>query len=269
MPRYHVSRHDFRGANFLMLRLLNRFRNDLGVTALPAEFDGAVMRTMVFLQERSATLEILNAGQKGRRFEADIVVKNLAGHKLPTAYPSRRAWLHVTLRDASGRLVFSSGELQPTGAIAGNDNDRDAALFEPHYREIRSADQVQIYEPILGAPDGSVTTGLLTAISYLKDTRVLPRGFDKAIAPDDVKVRGEAADDPDFLGGEDRVRYSIDVSGVEGPFTIEAELWYQPIAFRWARNLRGYGAAEPQRFADYYDRMAPASAVVLARANSH
>jgi hypothetical protein len=269
VPRDHLSRHDFRGANFLMLRLLNRFRNDLGVTALPAEFDGAVTRTMAFLQEQSATLEIRNAGQAGRRFEADIVVKNLAGHKLPTAYPSRRAWLHVTLRDASGRLVFSSGELQPTGAIAGNDNDRDAALFEPHYREIRSVDQVQIYEPILGAPDGSVTTGLLTAISYLKDNRVLPRGFDKATAPDDVKVRGEAVDDPDFLGGEDRVRYSIDASGVAGPFTIEAELWYQPVGFRWARNLRGYDAVEPQRFVAYYDQMAIASAVVLARASWH
>ncbi len=195
------------------------------------------------------------------------ISRGLAGHKLPTAYPSRRAWLHVTLRDTKGRVVFSSGEAQPTGAIAGNDNDRDAARFEPHYREIHSADQVQIYEVIMGSPGGSVTTGLLTEVSYLKDNRVPPLGFNKAVVPDDVEVRGDAADDPDFLGGEDRVRYSIDVSAAEGPFTFDAELWYQSIAYRWAQNLRGYDAAEPQRFVGYFDSMAAASAVRLALAS--
>ena len=31
--------------------------------------------------------------------------------------------------------------------------------FEPHYEEITRADQVQIYEPILGDRDGVPTTG--------------------------------------------------------------------------------------------------------------
>ena len=33
------------------------------------------------------------------RLQAEVVVENLGGHKLPTAYPSRRAWLHVIVRD--------------------------------------------------------------------------------------------------------------------------------------------------------------------------
>jgi hypothetical protein len=264
-PREGVSRHDFRGANFLMLRLLNRFRADLGVVAPAADMDGAVARTTSFLQANAATVTVTRAQQIGDRLEADIVVRNLAGHKLPTAYPSRRAWLVVTLSDAAGRLIFSSGQVDATGAIAGNDNDRDGALFEPHYREIRSPDQVQIYEAIMGTQARTVTTGLLSAVSYLKDNRLLPRGFDKSAAPDDVAVRGDALGDPDFGAGEDRVRYSIDVTGASGPLTVEAQLWYQPIAYRWARNLRGYNAPEPQRFAAYYDAMAPASALMLAR----
>jgi hypothetical protein len=32
-PREGLSRHTFLGGNFLMLRMLNRYRNDLGVTA--------------------------------------------------------------------------------------------------------------------------------------------------------------------------------------------------------------------------------------------
>ena len=79
-----------------------------------------------------------------------MTVENLGGHKLPTAYPSRRAWLHVVVRDASGAVVFESGAMNPDGSIQGNDNDADAAKFEPHYDEIRSADQVQIYESIIG-----------------------------------------------------------------------------------------------------------------------
>jgi len=194
------------------------------------------------------------------------VLRNLAGHKLPTAYPSRRVWLRVTVHDEQRRLVFSSGEAEPTGAIAGNDNDRDATRFEPHYREIRSGDEVQIYEAIMGTETRAVTTGLLSAVSYLKDNRILPRGFDKRTAPGDVAVHGDALADPDFSAGEDRVRYSIDTGGVRGPFTIEVQLWYQSIAYRWAQNLRGYSSAEPQRFVAYYDQMAPAAALMLTRA---
>jgi hypothetical protein len=200
------------------------------------------------------------------RLEVDVAVRNLAGHKLPTAYPSRRAWLRVTVHDGQGRLVFSSGAVEPTGAIVGNDNDQDNTRFEPHYREIQSADQVQIYEAIMGTEKGAVTTGLLSAVSYLKDNRILPRGFEKRTAPGDVAVHGDAFADPDFGAGEDRVRYLISVAGAPGPFVIEAQLWYQSIAYRWAENLRGYRAMEPQRFVSYYDQMASESAIMLARA---
>jgi hypothetical protein len=265
-PREGVSRHDFRGANFLMLGVLNRFRADLGVVALPAELDAAITRTKTFLQSSSATVSVDRADFAQGRLQADVLVRNLAGHKLPTGYPSRRAWLHVTVSDARGRLVFSSGAFEPTGAIAGNDNDRDAARFEPHHTEIRSGDDVQVYEAIMGTDTRAVTTGLLSAVSYLKDNRVLPRGFDKRTAPGDAAVHGEALADEDFGAGEDRVRYSIDVGAVPGPLTIEVQLWYQSIAYRWAQNLTAYRAAEPQRFVPYYDQMAAGSALMLARA---
>ena len=95
----------------------------------------------------------------------------------------------------------------------------------------------------MGTQARSVTTGLLSAVVYLKDNRLTPRGFDKRAVPDDVAVHGHALEDRDFGSGEDLVRSSIDVAGANGPFTIEAELWYQPIAFRWAENLKAYNAA--------------------------
>ena len=261
-----VSRHDFRGANFLMLGILNRFRLELGVVARPAELDAAISRTKAFLQSSSASVAVERARIVGGRLEAEVVVRNLAGHKLPTAYPSRRVWLRVTVLDGEGRRLFSSGDVEPTGAIAGNDNDRDAARYEPHYREVRSGDEVQIYEAIMGTTTGQVTTGLLSAVTYLKDNRLPPRGFDKRTAPGDVAVRGDALADPDFGAGEDRVRYSIDTAGARGPFMVDVQLWYQSIAYRWARNLDGYKGAEPQRFTAYYDQVAPESALMLTRA---
>ena len=262
-PRAGLSRHDFRGANFFMLGMLNRYRDELGVVATPIAMDAAATRTREFLQRDTARVEVASVKREGTRVVADVVVVNLAGHKLPTAYPSRRAWLHVVVRDAAGAIRFESGRLEPTGAIAGNDNDRDGTLFERHHTEITSPEQVQIYEPVMGDHAGKVTTGLLSGIVYLKDNRVLPRGFDKATAPRDVAVHGEAATDPDFVGGRDRVRYAVEVGDAAGPLAIEVALWFQPIGFRWAHNLRAYDAAEPRRFLGWYEAMASGSALRL------
>jgi hypothetical protein len=266
-PRDDVSRHDFRGANFFVLGMLNRYRHELAVDARPHELDAAVNRTKAFLQSATARVEIARVARTGTRLDAEVVVSNLAGHKLPTAYPSRRAWLRLRVIDASGRVLFASGTLDPSGAIDGNDNDRDPLRYEPHYTEIRAAEQVQIYESIMTDASNVVTTGLLSATSYVKDNRVLPRGFDKASAPADVAVHGAAANDADFSGGQDRVRYVVDIGNAAGAVTVEAELWYQPIGFRWARNLAEYDAFETRRFVSYYDATASSSATMLARAS--
>jgi hypothetical protein len=60
----------------------------------------------------------------------------------------------------------------------------------------------------------------------------------------------------------------IDISGVSLPLVIDVVLRYQPIAFRWADNLRPYAAPEPRRFVSYFDSMAAASSAVLARSTT-
>jgi hypothetical protein len=267
VPREGVSRHVFVAANFFMLRMLNRYRDALDVTALPTELTTAADETTRFLASQAARISIDGARVEAGRLQADVVVENLGGHKLPTAYPSRRAWLHVVVRDGNGRPVFESGAVQPDGSVQGNDNDADPSKFEPHYTEIRGGDEVQIYESIIGDVNGAVTTGLLTGVRYLKDNRLLPRGFDKRTAEPDIAVYGAALDDPDFVGASDRVKYSVAVGDAQGPFVVQAELLYQPIGYRWANNLKAYDkAAEPRRFTGYYDSMASSSTTVLARA---
>jgi len=264
-PRAGMRRHVFVGGNFVMERMLSDHRDDLAVKALPEELAAAVERTEKFLQTETARVSIPSVQGTSRGLSIAVLVENLTGHKLPTAYPSRRAWLHVVVRDSSGKAVFESGALNPDGSIVGNKNDADPLQFEPHHPEITNPQQVQIFEPILGDSQGKVTTGLLNAVGYLKDNRLLPAGFDKQSAEKDIAVKGEAASDPNFSDKGSVIRYVVDTGNAIGPFQVEAELWYQPIGFRWAHNLGEYKAAEPQRFVGYYESASQKSAIVLAR----
>ena len=250
-----------------MLRILKDHREELGVVAPADELEEAARRTDEFLATLTASLEIRNANRAGGRIDFDVAVTNKSGHKLPTAYPSRRAWLHVVVRDESGAVVFESGAPRANGAVAGNDNDEDATRFEPHYTRITSADQVQIYESIMGDSNGRVTTGLLFGTRYLKDNRLLPRGFVKETAAEDVAVRGPAAGDPDFTGGSDTLTYSLALPAATGPLSVSVELYFQSIGFRWNENLRAYASPEPQRFVRYYDEQAGQSSKRLASAS--
>jgi hypothetical protein len=264
--RTGVRKHTFLGGNFFMLRMLNRYRRELGVEALPQELEAAASATIAQLQQRTASVAIARADSDRGQLAVDVTVRNLTGHKLPTAYPSRRAWLHVTVRDRDGQVVFESGAIDPSGSIRGNDNDADPLRFEPHYTEIRRGDEVQVYESIMRDVNGNVTTGLLRGTAYVKDNRLLPRGFDKTTASPDIAVRGAAERDADFTAESDRVRYVVDVAGGAGPFQVTAELRYQTIAYRWAQNLRAYDATETRRFVTWYDEMATGSSTTLAMA---
>jgi hypothetical protein len=262
--RPSLARHTFLGGNAFMLRLMNRFRDELGVEATSAELEATARATIRQLEEETATIEIERSALVGDALELDVVVRNLTGHKFPTGYPSRRAWIRVSVTDTRGQTVFESGAIEASGLVEGNATDSSADAFEPHYEQITSADQVQVYESIMGTPAGRPTTGLLQATQYLKDNRLLPRGFNKATAGAEIAVVGGAVRDQDFGGGEDRVRYRVSVPGAA---RVDVELRYQPVSYRWAQNLGSYKVAEPQRFVKYYDAVAASSSVVVSRAS--
>jgi hypothetical protein len=261
-----LSRHAFVGGNAFMLRMLDRFRDELGVTAPPEALEATARLTEDQLRRGTAIVEASALERSAGAVAFDVVVRNLTGHKFPTGYPSRRAWLHVTVIDGRGGTIFESGAPVPDGSIAGAAGDADPHAFEPHYDVIERPDQVQIYESIMGDPASRPTTGLLTAVRYLKDNRLLPNGFDKRTAGPDIAVVGDAADDRSFAGGSDRVRYRVPVPEGRRVARVEVELRYQPIAYRWAHNLADYDAPEPVRFVDFFRRLSSTASVVVATA---
>ena len=251
-----------------MLRILDRYRDELGVTVSREEMLLEAEITERALREESSGIAILGAEIIADALVIDLAIENRAGHKLPTAYPSRRVWLNVVVKDRDGVTVFESGAMRDNGSIVGNDNDRDESAFEPHYTEIVEEDQVQIYETIIFDYRGETTTGLLSSAGYAKDNRLLPEGFDKYGVDDAVAVNGLAMEDEDFEAGRDQVRYRVALDEAVDLVNVEVRLMYQPIAYRWNENLRAYGAMETDRFVRYYEANAEISASLLARAET-
>jgi hypothetical protein len=264
--RESLSRHTFVGGNAFMLRLMNRYRAELGIQATSAELEATARATIRQLEQETAAVAVEAAELAEGMLTVRLAVTNMTGHKFPTGCPSRRTWLHVTVRDIQGRTLFESGHVTEAGLIEGNASDAVGKGFEPHYREITKPDEVQIYESIMGTPSGLPTTGLLQATQYLKDNRLLPRGFDKGTAPAGIEVVGAAAADEDFTGDGDRVRYRIPVPA-GAAVTVEVELRFQSIGYGWAQNLASYDAPEPRKFLGFYNSLASSSSVVVARAS--
>jgi hypothetical protein len=85
--REGVSRHVFVGGNFFVQRMLNRYRGELGVVALPAELEGAAARTIEHLQSKTARIAVERLGLTGGVLNADISVRISAATNFPRPIP--------------------------------------------------------------------------------------------------------------------------------------------------------------------------------------
>ncbi len=233
-PRSGFAEHSMLGANSVMMDILNNNREALGVRASSAAMNAAILRTREFLGT-AASIEIVSTNQSNNQLLVQVQVKNHTGHKLPTAYPSRRVWIHFRA-EQNGVTIFESGALQADGSIEGVAVDENYSTYEPHYDLITSLGQVQVYEPIMGNTENQVNHGLLRASQYLKDNRIPPSGFDKQVVPADIAVHGNAANDSNFNDGSDTVTYSFSVGSVAG-ISIQANLMYQPLSFGHLQEL--------------------------------
>ncbi len=254
--RAPFSQHHFVGGNLFMLDLLAANIDPLKLTASSENFAATRERTRAQLEESTATLRRTAFTVTDDELAVGLRVENLAGHKLPSGIPTRRAWIHLTVRDATGAVLFSSGEPLPDGRIAGNDADTSLSACEPHYDVLTRPDQVQIYEGVMEDTDGAVTYTLLRGARFRKDNRLLPAGFNKSTASPDIAPAGAAATDTTFIGGADEVTYRIARAGRPGPFTVSARLLYQTVSHAFAADLLTDAAAEPAiaAFAALYER---------------
>ncbi|MBT8134515.1 MAG: hypothetical protein KJO03_08390 [Gammaproteobacteria bacterium] len=244
------AKHHLVGANTTMLTLLKN--NAAALDVNNSNMDTAIQRARDLLKS-SVDLEIVSATVDNGVLETRVKLTNNSGHKTPTSYPSRRMWLNFKVTDSNNTVLFESGKINTDGSIQGADNDTEQSVFEPHYNLITSADQVQIYESIMGDSDNNVTYTLLRGAQYLKDNRLSPKGFNKAAVPADVAVHGQAVNDADFNLGSDEVIYRIPVSAT-GELDISVSLNYQTIAHGFLQDLyRDDQLEQVKTFKSMYD----------------
>lgn len=254
-PRSPYGKHELVGGNTFMLKLMKQNRTALNIPANETHFDTVIARTERMLQQKTLDMELTMSGYTSDTAFYELLLANKAGHKFPSGYPSRRAFVEFVVLKENGDTLFSSGVLQPDYEVQGQN-----ATYEPHYNVIRERHQVQIYEMVMGDVNGNVTTVLERAFTHLKDNRLTPKGFSAAhTVYDTTAIHGEALNDPDFNfdgfegSGTDRIRYHIPLEGYQGTVKARARVYYQPVPPKWMQEMFAYNTPEINAFRPMYD----------------
>ncbi|MFO1076438.1 MAG: multiheme c-type cytochrome [Planctomycetota bacterium] len=241
--------HAFVGGNAFMTEMIGAHREELDVLADRESIERIVAATRRQLGEATAKLAIEGVALEGGNVKFAVRIENLTGHKFPSAYPSRRAWLHVAVQDGEN-TIFECGDYDDGGRIVGVADEHSL----PHVDVVRRAQDVAVYELLAADTEGKVTTFLTRMVQRKKDNRLLPRGF-KADGPHvgDTAPVGTTGD-ADFVGGGDTVHFEVPVpTELQGRLQIVAHLYYQTIPPAWVEALRGIDAEECKRFVGWYD----------------
>ena len=251
-------KHHFTGGNSFVLEMLKAYPDETGLAADDEDMQLTIDRTKKRLQEAAVELSVDGSRAGDDLLQVVVTLKNKAGHKFPTGFPVRRGWLHFTVHDGSGRLIFESGAWDETGEIAGIDE-----RFEPHYDLIKEENEVQIYEAVMKDRDQDPTFTLLEATGYLKDNRLVPEGFrDNGPFSQYTRIAGKVRSDVNFNhlegesgSGSDQVHYEVRLKNSRGPFEVSASLLYQSIPPKFMIDLLQEKTVESIRLAAMYQTM--------------
>jgi len=241
--------HAFVGGNAFMLDMMAQHREELDVIAESDTLARMAAATRRQLGESTATLAISAIEKKDDVATFSIKVENLTGHKFPTGYPARRAWLHVQVQ-MGRQTVFETGAFDDQGHLVGVAGEHAI----PHVRTVEKPGDVVVYEMVALDPAGTPTTLLTRMVKRGKDNRLLPRGW-KADGPHVGDTAPVGTDgDADFVGGGDTVAFRVPLPArARGRVQVVAKLCYQPVPPLWVDAMRSVVGEEIERFVRMYD----------------
>jgi len=260
MPPWHSVthspfwKHEFTGGNVYMLNLLRSNIAGLGLTATESQFDSTLASAYRSLK---GGIELsLSGGAEGGEIEIIAKIENNAGHKFPTGIPFRRMWLHITVEDENGNMVFNSGDYDEDGNLI----NQPEGSYQEHFNLIEDDNNTQIYEGIFGDVNNNRTFTLLRAATYLKDNRLPPKGFVSTHGDyEDIAIHGLALEDPDFNKdgetegtGIDLVRYTV-TPGYDGNFIVKGELLFQSVNPELVEHLETIETEDINSFLELYE----------------
>lgn len=244
--RYPYGLHQFFGANTAMLSLMQTNKELLNLPggSSDAAWDESIANNRISLRN-AASIELLSMQIVGDTAHIQLSIKNKTGHKLPSGYPSRLAWLQLIMTDYyTGDTIYKNGLMDAQGNITGRNEP-----YEPHHEISRSGDEVQIYEMVMSDLSGHLTTRLNAAYEPLKDNRLLPLGFKRIHhSYDTVAVWGDATNDLQYNAesnkGLDLIEYRIPLNGNSGLANLSIHLNYHTFPSRWMEDLFRHDSLE-------------------------
>jgi len=277
LTRAPYARHQLSGINLFALEMFDQFRTDLGLYAtdglLPDPLrgtyngqknavDGAVTQA-----QSSAQVSIDSVTASSGQLQADVQVKNLAGHKLPSGVSFRRAFLDFQVLDAQNHVLWKSGGTNGSGVITDSHGNplvteffsKSQQTYQPHFwtgNPITSDQQVQIFEELVRDPQGHFTTSFLSLDDKVKDNRILPQGWSSSGPMGGItQPEGTGADlNYQYGCGRSIVRYQVPLTAIPGAATVQATLYYQSIPpyylSRRAEDANGPDTARLIKFTD-------------------
>ena len=267
-PREPYGRHTFAGGNVFMTQLLRDNRQLLKISTPPEAFDRVIADSRKMLQLDTAKLTIVQHQTESSVSTISVKIENLSGHKFPTAYPSRRAWLEFVVRDNREEIVFESGRVNKAGQICDGQGRPIATELaggptQPHFDTISNAQQVQIYETFMQDSDGNLTFALLRGSQFKKDNRLLPQGWSNqhahAVATQPIGIENDA----DFLAGTDTIDYALSLPS--GRYKIEVRLLFQSLSSRYVAELLKVDTPEVKSFESFYKKANLAPEVIATQ----
>lgn len=216
--RDDYRRHELVGLNVFLLEMFDQFDPVLGIgetdymTSASTGNRQAIEAMVRQGRQETAELEVDGASVADGVLTADVTVRNLAGHRVPSGVAFRRAWIELLVLDdrRGGEAIWASGRTNSVGLIVDGLGDQPlpTEFFagdepQPHYHgipcpaaegsagegaagygdaapcppPITRGDQVQIYEEVTLDGEGDVTFSFIHRNHHVKDNRLLPRGW--------------------------------------------------------------------------------------------
>jgi hypothetical protein len=249
------GKHYFVGGNEFMLRLMAENRETLNAPATEEQFLLAAKRTKELLRNQTLTLDVAIDSTASDSLFISVLVENQSGHKFPTGYPSRIAWIELLAMTLEGDTIYHNGHMDADYHLQGRDSG-----MELHHDIIRSEDEVQVYEMVMGDVEGNITTVLERAMTPLKDNRIAPKGFSLShYTIDTTLVAGRALLDENFNkqggvegSGSDEVKYAVKLNGYAGLLDLQVKVNYQSVPVRWLDEMFAESTDEIELFREMY-----------------
>jgi hypothetical protein len=248
--RSPFDQHFLVGGNAFMLKLMKNNMTAVGATCEPYNFDTTIARTTRYLRDSTCDLHVVQTARTTDTVYYDVQLDNKAGHKFPSGYPSRIAWVQFVVTDNTGDTIYQSGMQDAFGNIIGRD-----AGFEPHHDVCYTNNDVQIYEMVMGDVANNPTTVLERADTCLKDNRLCPKGFSTSHPVYDTTRIVGIGNDADFNysgptegTGSDIVHYHVYLNGYGGALNLSAKVYYTAVPRQWLSEMFTFSSPEITTF---------------------